>query len=212
MPLDVPGLWFMSWYDVSVGPNITMFNHVRENAQGDVKDQQWAIIAPVGHCAYMRATENTIVGERSMGDARFDYQSLINGFFDRFLKGSGGEVLDTMPRVRYYTMGLNQWQSSDTWPPEGATERTFYLSSGGHANTLSGDGVLVFEPPACSNPRPRTEPTHSPTTPPIRSCPTAATCAARGTPSRPGPWTNARWRRTRTSSCIPPSRLRRVSR
>ncbi len=83
-----------------------------------------------------------------MGDARFDYASLINAFFDRFVKGSGGEVLDTTPRVRYYTMGINQWQSSRTWPPEGATEMTFYLSSGGHANTLAGDGVLSSAPPA----------------------------------------------------------------
>jgi putative CocE/NonD family hydrolase len=148
MPLNVPGLWFMSWYDVSIGPNLAMYNHVREHAEGDVKNQQWAIIAPVGHCAYTRATENTVVGERSMGDARFDYQSLINGFFDRFVKGSGGQVLDTTPRVRYYTMGLDTWQSSRTWPPEGATEMTFYLSSGGHANTLAGDGVLASTPPA----------------------------------------------------------------
>jgi len=148
MPLNVPGLWFMSWYDVSIGPNLAMYNHVRENAEGDVKNQQWAIIAPVGHCAYTRATENTVVGERSMGDARFDYQSLVNGFFDRFVKGSGGQVLDTTPRVRYYTMGLNTWQSSRTWPPEGATEMTFYLSSGGHANTMAGDGVLSSTPPA----------------------------------------------------------------
>jgi putative CocE/NonD family hydrolase len=148
MALNVPGLWFMSWYDVSIGPNLAMYNHVREHAEGDVKNQQWAIIAPVGHCAYTRATENTVVGERSMGDARFDYQSLINGFFDRFVKGSGGQVLDTTPRVRYYTMGLDTWQSSRTWPPEGATEMTFYLSSGGHANTLAGEGVLASTPPA----------------------------------------------------------------
>ncbi|HXU07378.1 MAG TPA: CocE/NonD family hydrolase, partial [Blastocatellia bacterium] len=25
MPINVPGLWFMSWYDVSVGPNLAMF-------------------------------------------------------------------------------------------------------------------------------------------------------------------------------------------
>lgn len=148
MALDVPGLWFMSWYDVSIGPNLAMYNHVREHAEGDAKDQQWAIIAPVGHCAYTRATENTVVGERSMGDARFDYASLISAFFDRFVKGSGGEVLDSTPRVRYYTMGLNTWQSSRTWPPEGATETTFYLSSGGHANTMAGDGVLSSTPPA----------------------------------------------------------------
>jgi len=152
MPLNLPGLWFMSWYDVSVGPNLAMYNHVRETAEGEAKEQQWAIIAPVAHCSYMRATEETVVGERSMGDPRFDYQTLINSFFDRFVKGEGGEVLDTTPKVRYYTMGINQWQTSETWPPEGATEMTFYLSSGGHANTLAGDGALTTEPPAADAP------------------------------------------------------------
>ena len=54
---------------------------------GDVANQQWAIIAPVAHCAYTRATEDTVVGERSMGDARLDYQEIVYGFFDQFLKG-----------------------------------------------------------------------------------------------------------------------------
>ena len=29
MVINVPGLYFMSWYDVSVGPNLALFNHVR---------------------------------------------------------------------------------------------------------------------------------------------------------------------------------------
>ena len=88
MPLNVPGLWFMSWYDVSVGPNLALYNHVRKTAQPEIADQQWAIIAPGRRTArYTRATEDTIVGERSMGDARLDYQEIIYGFFDRFLKG-----------------------------------------------------------------------------------------------------------------------------
>ncbi len=36
MPLNVPGLYFMSWYDVSIGPNLALFNHVRKTAKGDV--------------------------------------------------------------------------------------------------------------------------------------------------------------------------------
>ena len=59
MPINIPGLWFMSWYDVSVGPNLAMYNHVRQTANGAVANQQWAIIAPVAHCAYTRATEHT---------------------------------------------------------------------------------------------------------------------------------------------------------
>jgi hypothetical protein len=152
MPLNVPGLWFMSWYDVSVGPNLALYNHVRKTAAQSVADQQWAVIAPVGHCGYTRATENTIVGQRSMGDARMNYQEVVDGFFDRFLKGERGGALDAMPKVTYFTMGSNKWQTSSTWPPEGARPMTFHLSSGGRANTLDGDGALTLAPPAADKP------------------------------------------------------------
>ena len=152
MKLELPGLWYMSWYDVSVGPNLAMYNHVRKTASKEVADQQWAIIAPVGHCAYTRATENTVVGERSMGDARLDYQEIMYGFFDRFVKGVASERLAKLPKVTYFTMGSNKWQSSDTWPPRGAEPLTMYLSSGGRANTARGDGVLGSAPPEADKP------------------------------------------------------------
>ncbi len=148
MPLNVPGLWFMSWYDVSIGPNLALFNHVRRHAKENVAGEQWAVIAPVTHCAYTRATEDTIVGERSVGDARLDYSELVYGFFDRFLKGEGSERLAKQPKVTYYTMGLNKWQTADTWPPAGAAPMTFYLASGGSANSMNGDGALDSTPPS----------------------------------------------------------------
>jgi putative CocE/NonD family hydrolase len=147
MPLALPGLWFMSWYDVSVGPNLALYNHVRKTAPAAVAEQQWAIVAPVAHCSFTRATENTIVGERSMGDARLDYQDIVYGFFDRFLKGEGSPRLDKLPKVTYFTMGSNKWQTSETWPPAGAKPVTYYLASGGKANSLFGDGTLVTAPP-----------------------------------------------------------------
>jgi putative CocE/NonD family hydrolase len=150
MPLDVPGLYFMSWYDVSVGPNLALYNHARKTSK--VADQQWAIIAPVAHCAYTRAAEDTVVGERSMGDARLNYQEIVDAFFDRFVKGAPSPALDTLAKVTYYTMGLNKWQTSDVWPPRGAQEMTFYLSSEGRANTLNGNGTLVPAAPAADRP------------------------------------------------------------
>jgi len=152
MPLNVPGLWFMSWYDVSIGPNLALYNHVQKTAKPEIADEQWAVIAPVTHCAYARATEDTIVGERSMGDARLDYQEITYGFFDRFLKGAKSARLDSLPKVTYFTMGMNKWQTADTWPPAGAEPMTMFLSSAGRANSLVGDGALVIAPPAADKP------------------------------------------------------------
>ena len=87
-----------------------------------------------------------------MCDARYDYNDVVYGFFDRFLRGEKGERLDRLPKVTYFTMGANTWQTSDTWPPAGAQPMTFYLASGGKANSLHGDGALAAAPPATDTP------------------------------------------------------------
>ena len=147
MPLDVPALWFISWYDVSAGPNLALFNHARKAASPEVADQQYAVIAPTLHCAFRRATEETVVGQRSVGDARLDYEALTWGWFDRFLKGEDNGLLDTLPKVRYFTMGSNEWQSAEAWPPPDARPVTWYLGSSGAAGTSMSDGVLLPEAP-----------------------------------------------------------------
>ncbi len=143
-PFGVPSLWFMSWYDVSVGPNLALFNHVTHHAADpEVAANQFAVIAPVTHCAYTRASEQTLVGERNVGDARLDYDALVYGWFDYWLKGEANGITDTLPKVRYYTMGSNKWQTAASWPPEGAERVTYYLESDGAANSLNGDGRLT---------------------------------------------------------------------
>ena len=146
MRINIPGLWFMTWYDVSTGPNLAAYNYVRKTANLEVGNEQYAIIAPMPHCGYKRATEHTVVGERDLGDARMDYDALTYGWFDHFLKGEDNGILTKTPKVQYYTMGLNKWQSSETWPPQGAKPVTYYLASGGRANSLNGDGALVTKP------------------------------------------------------------------
>ncbi len=147
MGFGVPSFWFTSWYDVSITPNLALFNHVRSLKNKEVADNQYLVIAPTLHCRYTRATENTIVGERNVGDARLDYDGMIYGWFDYWLKGEKNGILEKLPRVQYYTMGSNEWKTSETWPPENANMTTFYINSGGNANSLFGDGELTLNPP-----------------------------------------------------------------
>ncbi|MEM7571332.1 MAG: CocE/NonD family hydrolase [Bacteroidota bacterium] len=150
MELDVPAFWFVSWYDVSSSPNLALFNHMRENAAADVRDDQYLVIAPTLHCRYTRATENTIVGERSVGDARLNYEEQIYAWFDKWLKPE--EEGATPARVQYFTMGSNEWQTAESWPPESALMTTMYLHSEGSANSLYGDGSLSTARPAAGSP------------------------------------------------------------
>lgn len=153
MDFGVPSFWFASWYDVSITPNLALYNHVRKNAtDATIRDNQYLVIAPTLHCRYTRATENTIVGERSVGDARLNYDEQIYEWFDMWLKGEQNEFKDKTPRVQYYTMGSNQWQSADTWPPENTKLTTYYLNSNGRANSLYGDGKLSLTKASKDNP------------------------------------------------------------
>ncbi|HEV2388181.1 MAG TPA: CocE/NonD family hydrolase [Candidatus Acidoferrales bacterium] len=143
MPISKPGLWFVSWYDVSVSPNLAAYNFVRRTAPSPVADEQYAIIAPMLHCAYTRATAETKIGDLNVGDARLNYDDILYAWFDHFLKGESNGVLQELPKVLYYVVGANRWESSSTWPPEGGQPETFYLGSEGSANTLYGNGTLA---------------------------------------------------------------------
>ena len=148
MDIGVPSFWFTSWYDVSISPNLALFNHVlNEGKSKEVRDNQYLIIAPTLHCGYTRATENTIVGERPVGDATLNYEEQIYGWFDMWLKGEENGFKKETPRVQYYTMGSNEWQASEVWPPKNAKMTTMYLTSNGKANTLNGDGILTTKKP-----------------------------------------------------------------
>lgn len=146
----VPAFWFNSWFDVSQGPNLAMFNHVRQNADApEVREGQYMLIAPTLHCGFYRIPEyeDLVVGELNVGDATFPLYAQVFGFFDHYLKDAAGEFAGTVPRVQYYTMGRNEWESSRQWPPAAAETMTWYIASGGDANSLFGDGRLVTEPP-----------------------------------------------------------------
>ncbi len=144
----VPALWFNAWYDVSMGPNVALFNHIRAHASDrEARENQYMVIAPVLHCAYFRTGNPQITGSRNMGDARFDYEGLIWDWFDHWLKGEGNGVTKRTPHVRYYVMGGNRWQAADRWPPKGAREEVWYLDGDGPANSLFGHGRLTRAAP-----------------------------------------------------------------
>ena len=141
----VPAFWFNSWFDVSQGPNLALYNHIRENASDrDVRDGQYMVIAPTLHCGFDRTPEHEdlIAGDLNVGNATFPYYDTIFDFLDYYLKGADNDFRANTPRVQLYTMGRNQWSSANTWPPEDAAPVALYLASGGGANSVFGDGSL----------------------------------------------------------------------
>ena len=147
-----PMLWLFSWYDVGVAPNIALYNHARDNGWTDAAGQnQYMVISPVEHCAFGRETEHTIIGERDVGDARFDYDSLFVDWFDYWLKDVDNGVTDR-PRVQTYMMGGDEWVSSDEFPRVGTRPHAYYLHSDGGANRGFEDGRLSTDRPIGQEP------------------------------------------------------------
>jgi len=145
--IDVPALHMSCWYDPSVDETIFEFNYFRENAVSETaRNNQFLIVAPTTHCGFERASEHTIVGERDVGDARLNYDEIYLKWFDYWLKGIDNGITK-MPKVQYYTMGLNKWQSSDVWPLPETQYTKYYFHSRGHANSRYEDGWLSPEPP-----------------------------------------------------------------
>jgi len=144
----VPALWYNSWYDVSIGPNMALYTHATKTGlDAETRDNQYAIVGPSVHCAYSALGPNFKSGDRDLGDATLDVNGEVWKFFDRFLKTQLDSFPTTTPKIRYYSMGDNAWKTADRWPPDGATETRLYLRSGGRANSMFGDGKLSFTAP-----------------------------------------------------------------
>jgi hypothetical protein len=78
-------------------------------------------------------------------DSQVPIRALQLEWFDQWLMGKEAPLLSGPP-VKIFVMGSNRWREEREWPPAAARTRSFYLGSGGKANTVSGDGALVDSP------------------------------------------------------------------
>jgi putative CocE/NonD family hydrolase len=83
--------------------------------------------------------------------ARYAYRDLQLRWFDHYLLGKNNGV-DTLPHVDDFVMGDNVWRRENEWPLARQHLTNFYISSGGHAQTSAGDGVLDSVPPQAGAP------------------------------------------------------------
>ena len=91
--IDVPALFINSWHDFGVNETLWEFNYFRENAvSSNARENQFVIISPTSHCDSERISAPTVIGERDLGDARYDFWTLYVRWYDRWStsrRGSG---------------------------------------------------------------------------------------------------------------------------
>ena len=132
----VPSLHIDSWYDeIEAYPTVKLFQYLSSNSPN-----QHLIMGPTAHCEMGTETPETSVGDRTVGDGRFDYVTLVTRWFDRWLKDDTS--VPEPPAVQYYVLNSGEWKTAGAWPPPGGRPVRLYLASGGHANSASGDGKL----------------------------------------------------------------------
>ena len=147
--VSVPFLVVEGWYDLFLRG--ALHDHVAlraGGATGAARGGKHVLIGPWGHETGVRNNnpEAPASGENRSLDfgpaAAVEMRKIYLRWNDHWLKGIDNGV-DREPPVKIFVMGENAWRFEQEWPLARARYTRYYLSSGGHANTSSGDGFLA---------------------------------------------------------------------
>ena len=141
--VTAPALIVTGWRDPFASGALRDFAALRASPNRAVRDRSRLVVGPWGH-----------VGDRATGPGRMggsdalEDQPDLTALHLRWLRSELGGGPAQAERVRLHVGGaIDGWRAFDDWPPAGGTVASLFLSSGGDARTLHGDGVLVDEPP-----------------------------------------------------------------
>ncbi|NBB80707.1 MAG: CocE/NonD family hydrolase [Verrucomicrobia bacterium] len=127
---DIPIFHLAGYYDYYLDGSLSAYQF-RKHCETD-----FFLLSPWKHIPW----ERWIAGHDLGPEARLDTDQLLANWFKTQLGLPTQSPV--RPGVRYFTLGSNQWQTCDSWPP--ASERlTLFLSSKGRANSSAGDGKLM---------------------------------------------------------------------
>jgi putative CocE/NonD family hydrolase len=141
--VTVPTLSVGGWYDIFAKATLELTTGVRNAARTpEVRNNQFVIMGPWGHGAGTRK-----YGELDFGPAaEFNVYSRQFDWYEHWLKGRDTKVRD-WPPYNLFIMGENRWRGEKEWPLKRTQFSAYHLHSGGHANSMTGDGVLSLTPP-----------------------------------------------------------------
>ena len=145
--IELPVLHITGWFD---GDQPGAMHYWRGMQQySTARDKQYIVIGPWDHVGTFFGGP-PFIGEMQFGpESMIDRLGLHLEFFDHYLKGTSQHY--DQPKARLYITGINEWRTYNAYPPREAKEMRFFLHSGGHANTLDGDGRLSLSVPGTQN-------------------------------------------------------------
>jgi putative CocE/NonD family hydrolase len=132
-----PALHMGGWFDLYADNTFDNFTGMRAHGQGHAR-QSKLIVGPWPHAL----SSSPRTGDVDFGaPSQADLELLELRWFDYWLKGLANGIVDEPP-LRLFIMGANVWRDEHEWPLARTDWQTWYLHSGGRANTLAGDGTL----------------------------------------------------------------------
>jgi uncharacterized protein len=147
--VPVPIFHVGSWYDMFQSDTVKMFVGLRKGAMNeDARLGQKLLMGPWAHLLPYSTPTSRGTGDIDFGPAaRIDLHAIQLQWFDYHLKGIRNGANEEPP-VRIFVMGDNTWRDEQEWPLARTQFTPMYLSSGGKANGLLGDGGLRPTAPA----------------------------------------------------------------
>ena len=124
--ISVPTLFVESWYDYSSQDVFEQLQYFRDNS-GPLKDDHRIVVHAGTHCSEHMLTDDMVIGERNVGDARFAFFDLYLMWFDQWLRGNASGA-ETLAPVTYFRMGDSRWRTAQSWPPTAAARTQLFLS------------------------------------------------------------------------------------
>ncbi|MGG3643963.1 CocE/NonD family hydrolase [Bacillus gobiensis] len=148
--VTVPTLQIAGWYDIFLQGTIDNFVQMRNNGGSPEARQSKLVIGPWQHIDHSHQVGEINFG-KSADSTTIDLIGIHLRWFDHFLKGIDTGITNEAP-IKLFVMGENVWRDEYEWPLARTQYTTYYLHSGGRANTLQGDGTLSTVSPIQEKP------------------------------------------------------------
>ncbi|HET9894542.1 MAG TPA: CocE/NonD family hydrolase [Streptosporangiaceae bacterium] len=144
--ITVPALNIGAWHDLFLQGTLANYTGMKAHGGSEAaRQRQRLVIGPWAHGAMSGWFPERSYGLMSGIDTA-DITRLQLRWFDWLLKGEDTGLAAEKP-VRLFVMGANQWRDEDDWPLPDTEYVSYFLHSGGLANTAGGDGCLSADAP-----------------------------------------------------------------
>lgn len=139
--IEIPTLQIGGWYDHNIDIMIDWYKATRTSAAAAVQNQQYLLVGPWVHGGFGTANVGSgVQGELAYPDAAFKSDSMARDFFSHYLRNANPNWVNT-PKITYYQMGKNQWNSSNANSIEMTENGTLLLNASNKLSTNVGSGI-----------------------------------------------------------------------